>query len=158
MRTYNRDAVYQYAEKWAFSRNPKYYNFDSIGGDCTNFASQCIYAGCNEMNFDRNNGWYYISVNNRSPSWTSTEFLYDFLIHNNGIAGPSGSYSYINKLEIGDIIQLSFDGKNFTHTLIVIQPGNSVQNTFIAAHTYDAFNKSVYEYGYKEFRCIHIEV
>ena len=99
MKTYNREAVYQYAKKWAFSRNPKYYNFDSIGGDCTNFASQCIYAGCNEMNYNKNNGWYYINVNNRSPSWTSTEFLYDFLIHNKG-AGPYGVYSSIEKIEI----------------------------------------------------------
>ena len=155
MKTYNREAVYQYAKKWAFSRNPKYYNFDSIGGDCTNFASQCIYAGCNEMNYNKNNGWYYINVNKRSPSWTATEFLYDFLIHNKG-AGPYGVYSSIEKLEIGDIIQLSFDGIKFTHTLIVIKPGNSIGNTLIAAHTYDAFGKSVYEYGFKEFRCVHI--
>lgn len=55
MKTYNRESVYQYAKNWAFSRNPKYYNFDSIGGDCTNFASQCVYAGCNEMNYNKNN-------------------------------------------------------------------------------------------------------
>ena len=157
MKTYNREAVYQYAKKWAFSRNPNYYNFDSIGGDCTNFASQCLYAGCNEMNYDKNNGWYYINANDRSPSWTSTEFLYDFLIKNNS-AVPYGTNTSINKLEIGDIIQLSFDKINFTHTLIVIKPGNSIGNTLIAAHTYDAFGKSVYEYGYKEFRCIHIEI
>ena len=88
------------------------------------------------MNFYKNNGWYYINVYKRSPSWTSTEFLYEFLIHNNGIAGPSGVYSYIDKLEIGDIIQLSFDGVAFTHTLVVIKPGNNVMNTFISAHTY----------------------
>ena len=41
----------KYAKKWALSRNPKYYDFDSIGGDCTNFISQCIYAGAKIMNF-----------------------------------------------------------------------------------------------------------
>ena len=42
---YNREKVKEYAKKWAYGRNPKYYNFDSIGGDCTSFISQCIYAG-----------------------------------------------------------------------------------------------------------------
>ena len=32
---YNRQKTIEYANKWAFSRNPKYYNFDNIGGDCT---------------------------------------------------------------------------------------------------------------------------
>ena len=48
---YNRAAAVAYAEKWAFSRNPEYYDFHGIGGDCTNFVSQCIYAGCGVMNY-----------------------------------------------------------------------------------------------------------
>ena len=32
---YNRQKTIEYANNWAFSRNPKYYNFDNIGGDCT---------------------------------------------------------------------------------------------------------------------------
>ncbi len=28
---YNRQMVIEYAKKWAFLRNPKYYNFDSVG-------------------------------------------------------------------------------------------------------------------------------
>ena len=28
---YNRKAVYDYAKEWAYARNPKYYNYDSIG-------------------------------------------------------------------------------------------------------------------------------
>lgn len=42
---YDRQAAFEYAKKWAFRRNPRYYNFEKIGGDRTNFASQCIYAG-----------------------------------------------------------------------------------------------------------------
>ena len=41
---YDRQKVIEYAKKWSYLRNPKYYNFDSVGGDCTSFASQCIYA------------------------------------------------------------------------------------------------------------------
>lgn len=50
---YNRENAVKYAEKWAYSRNPRYYNFDSIGGDCTSFVSQCIFAGSNTMNYTK---------------------------------------------------------------------------------------------------------
>ena len=152
---YNREAVYEYAKKWAYGRNPKYYNFDSVGGDCTNFVSQCIYAGCKQMNYNRNNGWYYINGNNKSPSWTGVEFLYNFLTTNNNL-GPKGEKMTIDKLEIGDVVQLSFNRQIFSHSLIVIKNGINTDNTLIAAHTYDIFGKSVSEYGFEKYRCIHI--
>ena len=152
---YNREKVYEYAKKWAYGRNPKYYNFDYIGGDCTNFVSQCIYAGCNQMNYNSINGWYYINGNNKSPSWTGVEFLYEFLTTNKG-AGPKAIETDIEYLMIGDVVQLSFDGEKFTHTLVVIQNGTNIENTLIAAHTYDTFGKSVSEYGYQKYRCLHI--
>ena len=153
---YNREAVYEYAKKWAYGRNPKYYNFDPVGGDCTNFVSQCIYAGCGQMNYNRNNGWYYIDGNNKSPSWTGVEFLYSFLATNNNL-GPKGEETTIDKLEIGDVVQLSFNGQIFSHSLIVVENGTNTNNTLIAAHTYDIFGKSVSEYGYEKYRCIHIK-
>lgn len=152
---YNRQEVLEYAKKWAYSRNPAYYNFDPVGGDCTNFASQCIFAGIHEMNYNRQNGWYYINGNNKSPSWTGVEFLYDFLIRNNG-AGPEGEETAINRLEIGDIVQLSFDGNDYSHTLVVVKNGTSINNTFIASHTFDAFGKRVSKYRFIKIRCIHI--
>ena len=145
-----------YALEWAYSRNPQYYNYDAIGGDCTNFVSQCIFAGCNQMNYNKNNGWYYINGNNKSPSWTGVEFLYDFLIHNNG-DGPSGKETTIDKLDIGDIIQLNFDGNKFSHSLIVIQNAENINNTLVATHTFDTFGKKVLDYNFYSYRCIHIE-
>lgn len=153
---YNRKKVYEYAKKWALSSNPKYYNYQFIGGDCTNFVSQCIFAGCNEMNYSRANGWYYINANEKSPSWTGVEFLYDFLVNNQG-AGPYGEVREINKLKIGDVIQLSFDGINYTHSLLVIQNGTGTTDTLIATHTQNAFGKKVSEYTYSKYRCIHVD-
>ena len=49
IKKYKRDDSVKYAKKWAYLRNPKYYNYDAIGGDCTNFVSQCIYEGCKVM-------------------------------------------------------------------------------------------------------------
>ena len=45
IKPYDRRAAVEYAHKWAFGRNPEFYDFSEIGGDCTNFASQCLYAG-----------------------------------------------------------------------------------------------------------------
>lgn len=128
---------------------------NGVGGDCTNFASQCIYAGGMSMNYKKIYGWYYINGNNKSPSWTGVEFLYKFLTTNNGI-GPKGEETYLTKIEVGDIIQISFDKNTFTHTLVVVQPGINIYNLKIACHTYDAFNKSLAEYTFEKFRCIHI--
>ena len=60
-----------------------------MGGDCTNFASQCIYAGSGVMNYTPTMGWYYSSGSNRSPSWTGVVYLYNFLTGNKS-AGPYG--------------------------------------------------------------------
>ena len=156
MSKYNREKVYEYAKKWAYSRNPKYYNYDPIGGDCTNFVSQCIFAGYGKMNYNKNNGWYYIDANNKSPSWTGVEFLYQFLISNRG-EGPSGKKSIIDELKIGDIIQLSFDGIKFSHSLVVVKNGKTTNDTLVATHTFDNFGKKVADYDYHHYRCIHIE-
>lgn len=64
---YNRSAAVEYAHQWAFGRNPEFYDFSQIGGDCTNFASQCLYAGGGVMNFTPEFGWYYISPEDRLP-------------------------------------------------------------------------------------------
>ena len=86
---YDRKKAIRYAKKWAYSRNKKYLDFENIGGDCTNFISQCIYEGSKVMNYTKDLGWYYINGNNKSPSWTGVEFLYEFLVNNKGV-GPFG--------------------------------------------------------------------
>ena len=85
---YQREAVLEYAKRWAKGRNPRYLDFEHMGGDCTNFASQCIYAGSGVMNYTPTMGWYYSSGSNRSPSWTGVAYLYNFLTGNNS----AGSY------------------------------------------------------------------
>lgn len=106
---YNRQNAILYAKKWAYLRNPIYYNYDKIGGDCTNFASQSIYAGSKIMNYD-SNGWFYKNANDKSPSWTGVEFLYKFLINNKSV-GPFAKVSNMNEIKVGDIVQLSFNRK-----------------------------------------------
>lgn len=155
---YNRENVVSYAYRWAYARNKKYYNFDLIGGDCTNFASQCIYAGSNIMNYDKIKGWYYNSVNDRSPSWTGVEFLYKFLTTNKGV-GPYGREVAQYEIQLGDVIQLSFDNSSYTHNLVVVNIGdvNDLSQIRVAAHTYDTYNKAVSNYQFRKLRFIHID-
>ena len=56
-RDYNRWVAVLYAHQWAFGRNPRFYDYEKLGGDCTNFASQCIFAGCGIMNFTPTVKW-----------------------------------------------------------------------------------------------------
>lgn len=150
---YNRKKTREYAEKWAYRRNPKYYNFDMVGGDCTSFVSQCIFAGANVMNYSKSNGWYYNSGNNKSPSWSGVEFLYKFLTQNKTV-GPYGKEVEKENVEIGDVIQLSNNGHTFTHSLIVVKKQDKI---YIAAHTFDAFERDISSYEYKKIRFIKIE-
>ena len=155
---YDRENVLEYARKWAFLRHPKYYNFDAVGGDCTSFASQCIYAGSSTMNYTKDTGWYYINGNNKSPSWSGVEFLYRFLISNKGV-GPYGIIANSKEIELGDIAQLSFDGNKFEHTLVIVNIENyaDLAGIKIASHTYDSFNKKISDYSFQKVRFVHIK-
>lgn len=145
-------AEIDYARRWAFGRNPAYYDFDGIGGDCTNFISQCLYAGGAAMNYTQDIGWYYNSLHDRSASWTSVEYLHSFIISNNGI-GPFGKEVPIDKAKAGDIIQLGNEDKFYHSLLVIAVPGGE---PYIACHTYDQYNIPLSSYRYKKARCIHV--
>lgn len=151
--SYDRNAAVQYAKKWAFGRNPAFYDFSRIGGDCTNFASQCIYAGAGVMNFTPVFGWYYISANDRTASWTGVEYLYRFLTENEG-AGPFAKEVPLDELEIGDIVQLGRETGDFYHSPVVV--GFSRGQILIAAHSYDAYDRPLSSYSFDRARGIHI--
>ena len=150
---YNRDAAVAYARKWALGRNPAYYNFENIGGDCTNFISQCIYAGAQTMNFTSVYGWYYRSSYDRTASWTGVEFLYKFLINNSGI-GPYARV--VSKWEVkpGDIVQLGTQSVGFYHSAVITAVTPTIT---VAAHTDDALDRPLYSYAYETARFLHIE-
>jgi hypothetical protein len=155
---YNREAAVAYAREWALARNPEYYDFEKIGGDCTNFVSQVLYAGAGVMNFTQYLGWYYNSLNDRAPAWTSVEYFARFITTNQG-AGPYGSFRPLYEALPGDFIQLSFDGISFQHNLVVLETGDlpTPDNILIAAHTFDSLDRALDTYEFTELRLIHIK-
>ena len=154
---YDRNAAVEYANKWAYGRNPQFYDFSDLGGDCTNFASQCLYAGSKVMNYTPVYGWYYISLQNRAPSWTGVNELYRFLVNNTG-AGPRAVLTGLDEIEKGDIIQLRLTSADkFDHSPVVTDTGDGTPETIIvAAHSIDSKCRPLSSYRYRELRPLHI--
>lgn len=151
--SYDRQAALAYAKRWAFGRNPAFYNFDKLGGDCTNFASQCLYAGSKVMNHTKVFGWYYYSTDDRTPSWTGVSYLYSFLIGNKG-AGPFAEETDINGVEPGDLVQLGTSAGRFYHCPVIVAVDND--EIYVAAHTDDAYMRPLSTYIYDQARFLHI--
>ncbi len=154
---YDRRAAVIYALNWAFARNPRFYDFSDIGGDCTNYISQCLYAGCGVMNYSQENGWYYINSDDRAPAWTGVNFLREFLLSNRG-TGVYGEESTLSEIQRGDIIQLINSQGRFYHTVIVssVLYPKIPQNIFVCAHTDDSRNRRLSTYNYADIFPIHI--
>ena len=128
LQPYDREAAVRYAHRWAYGRNPRYYDYEEIGGDCTNFASQCVYAGSGIMNFTPELGWYYIDANRKAPAWTGVEYFYNFLTRAEMSVGPAAREGPIDAILPGDVIQLSFDGIHLN------RQGHALVAEAVAAH------------------------
>ena len=159
VRDYDREAAVECAHRWAYGRNPAYYNFDAIGGDCTNFASQCLFAGAGIMNYTPTFGWYYIDINNRAPAWTGVPFFYNYLTRTAESAGPVARIGTARELMKGDFVQLSFTGEEYGHTPVVVavEAPYTLDDILVAAHTNDADYRPLSTYSFRKIRFLHIE-
>ena len=114
------------------------------------------------MNYTPTYGWYYISPESRSPSWSGVDEFYNFLTglpeftEQNGGLGPFGAEVRSNRMvEFGDIIQLKNSSGRFYHTLIIsdIRDGE----VLVCAQSDDALDRPLSSYNYADLRVIHIE-
>ena len=150
---YDRTAAVAYARVWALLRNPMYYDFEHVGGDCTNFASQCIYAGARVMNNTPVTGWYYRTSSDRTASWSGVEYLYSFLTANRGV-GPYAREVAQEEAQPGAIVQLGTRDGHFYHSPVITATGPTL---LVATHSDDALNRPLYTYAYDRARFLHIE-
>ena len=160
--SFDREKAIEYAKRWALDRNPDYYNFEELAGDCTNYISQILLAGgCKMDKSSPVNGWYYNNANDKSHSWTGVEQLYDYLVRDKE-RGIIAAEIDLNEVEAGDIVQLSFNGKTFQHTPFIIDskraPSGEVSydTIKICAHSFDSENRSLDTYQWKKIRFIRI--
>ena len=157
---YNRSAAVAYAHKWALKRNPAYFNFTGVGGDCTNFISQCLRAGGAPMNYTHDVGWYYNSPTDRAAAWTGVEYLYNFLTGPHK-PGPHATLIPAAELQAGDIVQICFHPDHFSHGAIVVRNDGKVgdfQDIYVAAHSIDSDYRPLSSYDGLAYRFLRIEV
>ena len=154
IKEYNRERAREYARKWAFEQNPLFGNFEDIGGNCTNFVSQCVFAGSCQMNFTPVFGWYFLSSEARTASWTGVEFFYNFITQNQSV-GPFGREVLPYQAMLGDIIQLGNAEKGYYHSLLVV--GFEEDTYLVAAQSNDAYDRRLDSYEYEYARFIHID-
>lgn len=155
---YDRSAAIAYAHKWAYGRNPAYYDYEEIGGDCTNFASQCLYEGVGIMNYMPTYGWYYIDANRKAPAWSGVQYFYNFMTREEISPGPVAVQTGINGIIPGDFVQLQFQAEVFGHTPIVVEIGYppTLDNILVAAHSYDTDWRPLSSYTFQKIRFLHI--
>lgn len=155
---YDREAAVRYAHQWAFSRNPRYFDYEQLGGDCTSFASQCLYAGTGIMNFTPTFGWYYINGNDKAPAWSGVPYFFNFMTRQERSPGPFGWEATLEMLLPGDFVQLRFADEQFGHTHVIVEVGSppAMNNILVAAHSQDSDFRPLDTYSYQEIRFIHI--
>jgi hypothetical protein len=118
---YDRQKAVEYAERWWNDYNPKFQEFEV---DCTNYVSQCLWAGGAPMKHssDRAKGWWYRFEEpvNWSFSWAVAHALRWYLpTSRSGLRGKEVSSA--DQLELGDVICYDFDGDGrWQHNTIVV--------------------------------------
>lgn len=153
VKPYNRENALLYAKRFALSQNPIFGSFAGFGGNCTNFVSQCIYAGSCMMNYTPTFGWYYINMEDRAPAWTGVDYFYNFITKNAGI-GPYGKEVSADEVEAGDVIQLGREADGFYHTLFIV--GFEGDDPLVAAQTDDVYGRALSTYTYDFSRYVKI--
>lgn len=116
-----------YAETFALNTNPKYKSFEKLGGDCTNFVSQILYAG----GIKQDNKWKPYT-----NSWIRSEDLYSYMITKGLAAKLPGKDS----LKKGCLIQFFTPkiGRFFHNGFITYELPN---NDFLyCCHSYNKLN------------------
>lgn len=142
--SYNPSAVAAYADQYVYHGaqgnnvyenyyNSAYYNYNPLGGDCTNYTSQCIYAGgmpqvvCEPYG---TSGWYYKTSSNRSATWTNQIHLRNWMSSNRGtLATATNSTVYVGSPVI----------YNTEHSTICVGQ-NSSGVPIINSHNYDRYH------------------
>ena len=70
--------------------------------------------------------------------------------------GPVAVNSSIDLIRPGDVIQLSFREREWNHSPVVVKVNSfTPDGVFIAAHSYDAKDRPLSSYEYKDVRYLH---
>lgn len=143
--SYDYDAAVAYAYRWWDGHNPNFSNWDGFGGDCANFASQCLYAGGKPMegtNRESTSAWFSRTtdrndLNNLSDTWIDAgSFRWYWQDHASSYRtfarGGIDSYNYTWP---GDAISFLNTNNRAYHTLLCVDYDSSIRETYMACHS-----------------------
>ncbi|WP_134738061.1 amidase domain-containing protein [Nocardioides sp. 503] len=137
--TYDWQAAVNYAASYWSSYNANYAVYNSCGGDCANFVSQCLFRG--DQKPDGSGYWrrYNGSACGYSNRWCGTDrWVNNWLLRNWTINQGRGLVSPgIGGLGYGDIVNYDWDQNGtYQHVSIVTDPVNNL----VTAHNNDHYN------------------
>ncbi|WP_166245568.1 amidase domain-containing protein [Paenibacillus turpanensis] len=134
---YNREAAVHYADTHWDNPSPDYIHFDV---DCTNYVSQCLFAGSAPMNYTgrRESGWWYKGGRPGSEQWSfswSVAHSLRWYLATSSTHLRAEEVQEPQQLKLGDVIVYDFDGDDqFQHSTIVTAfDGNGMP--LVNAHT-----------------------
>ncbi len=161
---YNASAAVNYAIKYAMIPNVKQFkDYTNLGGDCTNFISQCLYAGGLPKDYVDPYTWYWDSDTHRA-NWTGVNDLYTYLVNNNSSSSHNfGVYAYSSNhgtVSLGHVVQLSDSKGVWYHSMIIVQEierssNDTVQDYLVAQHSDNGIYPLSSKMGKKRY--IHID-
>lgn len=143
-KVYDRAKAKSYADKWWNGENPRYLTFEV---DCTNFVSQCLFAGGAPMNYTgrRESGWWYRGKEgNRelwSYSWAVANSLQSYLATNRDAGLRAETVHSPDKLEIGDVICYDWEGDGRYQHNTIVTAFDAAGMPLVNAHTVSSYHR-----------------
>jgi hypothetical protein len=135
---YNRQQAVGYAASWWSGANPMFRFMRA--NDCTNFVSQCLWAGGMPMAVTnrRDKGWWYLGPNEQwSYPWAVSNSLRWYL----DTSGRGQQRGAARDLELGDVISYDWHGGDgWDHTTIVVGFAGD-REPLVAAHAAPAWER-----------------
>ncbi len=130
----------------ASNYNTLYYNFNSSGGDCCNFVSQCIHAG----GIAQDSVWYYTTNSSGKRvgtyTWTNTQYFHNHFSPTYLSSLVNSSYS--NIYPGNPVYWLQSEGNSTNHNMLCVGK-NSAGVPVVCAHNSDLYRVPVSNYSDK---------
>ncbi|MFL0269904.1 amidase domain-containing protein [Candidatus Clostridium radicumherbarum] len=135
-------------ERYGFKYNNKYRDFNSLGGDCANFASQMLFEG---GKFKKNGAWNY-ERGTGSRAWLNADGFKSYMLYSGRASLIAyGSYEKVvkasYKLLPGDFIAYEKKG-DITH-ISVVTGADSKGYSLVSCHNTDR-NKVPWDLGWSD--------
>ena len=164
--TYDRKKAKEYALKYVTTREEGIDVYDTIGGNCQNFASRVLLTGGIPMDTIGTQQWKYyggtINEKNtkvgRSTSWTGVGQFYAYAKTNVGFGLCSEVNVNSYYAEAGDLIQVGYKNK-YRHTAVVVdtvKKDGNVIDVLLNSNTGDLEQFPLSAYVYPEKRLIKV--